>query len=73
MKVKELIAYLEKCDPEEVVIGNLFTADDLADNEIGTPTQEQMGRINARYWQDGTTKDTVNWLSEIALEEMENN
>jgi hypothetical protein len=73
MKVKELIAYLEKCDPEEIVIGNLFTADDLADNEIGTPTQEQMGSIQARYWQDGTTKDTINWLSEIALEEMENN
>jgi hypothetical protein len=73
MKVKELIAYLSKCDPEEMVIGNIFTADDLADNEIGTPTQAQMNAIHYRYWDDGTTKDTINWLSEIALEEMSKN
>lgn len=73
MKVRELIAYLSKCDPEELVIGNIFTADDLADNEVGTPTQAQMNRIYYRYWSDGITKETPNWLSEIALEEMEKN
>lgn len=70
--VKELIGYLSKCDPAEIIIGQLFTADDFTveapEGHEVVPSQKVMERAYLKFWDDGITKNTYDWLSEVVVE-----
>jgi hypothetical protein len=70
MTAKQMISWLAKFDPDEIVIGQIFTADDLADNELGIPSREVMTTLDYLYWKDGITRETLPWLAELAIEQM---
>lgn len=69
---KELIAYLQQCDPDEIIIGQIFQAQDFAietpDGEKN-PSQAVMERVDPRFWADGITADTWGWLADLVHEE----
>jgi hypothetical protein len=74
--VKELIKKLSQLDPEEIFVGQIYTAESFT-MEIGedyaevTPTQEIMKRIHDRYWADAMTTETWGWLADLVVEETE--
>lgn len=72
MKVKELIAYLQGCDPDEIIIGQIFQAQDFSietpDGEKN-PSQAVMEKVDPRFEADGITQNTWEWLSDLVHEE----